>query len=275
MLNFDHYKKNFYSFREDYLYSKPFKHILIDNFLPEDICEKVYGEIKNNEYEWTPFKANSLVKKHAYYNLNEMKHYTKTLINELNSNEFLECLKILTGENLISDPTLEGGGLHFILKGGYLNIHTDFQSHIINKTWSRRLNLLLYFNKGWTEKNNGNIELWDKDMKNKFLSSVPEYNRCLIFCTESPSNHGHPEPCKPPDGDFRKSIALYYYREEGKVQKLIATQFVSRKTDNLVKKISTKISQQILNSYSYLKRKGFVNDGMLKVFNTFNKNKKH
>ena len=62
--------------------------------------------------------------------------------------------------------------LIFIYQYTFLNIHSDFQSHIINKNWARRLNLLLYFNKGWTEKNNGNIELWDKDLNNNFNKEV-------------------------------------------------------------------------------------------------------
>ena len=204
-----------------------------------------------------------------------MNHNTKTLIEELNSNEFIECLEILTDEKLVSDPKLEGAGLHFVLKGGYLNIHTDFQSHIINKTWSRRLNLLLYFNKGWTEKNNGNIELWDKDINNKFLSAIPEHNRCLIFCTNSPANHGHPDPCNPPDGDFRKSIALYYYHDDKTVNKLIPTQFSTRKTDKLTLKILSLIDQKFANLYSYLKRIGLVDDKMLNILNFFSKNNRN
>ena len=123
----------------------------------------------------------------------------------------------------------------------------------------------MYFNKGWTEKNNANIELWDKDIKNKFLSAIPEYNRCLIFCTKSPANHGHPDPCNPPDGDFRKSIALYYYREEKTEQKLIATQFSSKKTDKITKKYDAvalvKIVSEILGGKGGGGRKDFAQAG--------------
>ena len=85
MLDFDYFKKKFYSLREEYLSSKPFNHILIDKFLPEDICDKVYNEFTYNKNNWTPYLTLN-VKKYAYNNVNEMKHYTKTLINELNFN---------------------------------------------------------------------------------------------------------------------------------------------------------------------------------------------
>ena len=52
-------------------------------------------------------------------------------------------------ENLISDPELEGGGIHVSKKNGYLKVHSDFESHIINETWERKINILIYFNKGF------------------------------------------------------------------------------------------------------------------------------
>jgi hypothetical protein len=36
-------------------------------------------------------------------------------------------------------------------------------------------------------------------------------NRCVIFSTTSTSYHGHPEPVACPEGNARKSLALYYY----------------------------------------------------------------
>jgi hypothetical protein len=43
---------------------------------------------------------------------------------------------------------------------------------------------------------------------------LPIFNRCVVFSTTSTSFHGHPEPLACPEGETRKSIALYYYSKE-------------------------------------------------------------
>ena len=68
-------------------------------------------------------------KKYALNDMNKMGRQTKKLINYLNSKEFILNLERLTGiKNLISDPGLEGGGIHVTKKNGYLKIHSDFES---------------------------------------------------------------------------------------------------------------------------------------------------
>jgi hypothetical protein len=53
---------------------------------------------------------------------------------ELNSPEFVARLSELTGiPDPISDPGLEGGGLHQSGRGGFLNVHTDFSMHHYHK----------------------------------------------------------------------------------------------------------------------------------------------
>ena len=55
----------------------------------------------------------------------------------------------LTGVGgLVPDPHLHGGGQHQIRPGGKLAIHADFNRHP-KLNLDRRLNLLLYLNRGW------------------------------------------------------------------------------------------------------------------------------
>ena len=55
---------------------------------------------------------------------------TRQLIYELNSSVFLKALETITGiQGLMPDPHLFGGGLHQILRGGFLKIHADFNRH--------------------------------------------------------------------------------------------------------------------------------------------------
>ena len=49
-------------------------------------------------------------------------------------------------ENLIPDPYFLGGGIHSSKKGGFLNIHTDFNWHH-KLQLHRRVNVLIYLSK--------------------------------------------------------------------------------------------------------------------------------
>jgi 2OG-Fe(II) oxygenase superfamily len=134
---------------------------------------------------------------------------------ELNSPEFARWVSELTGiPNLMADPTLEGGGLHQSGPGGYLNVHTDFSKHHLHTHWRRRVNLILYLNPEWDENWGGSIELWEKSagkMTRCGAKYAPLLNHALIFTTDQRSLHGFPDPLACPQGESRKSLALYYY----------------------------------------------------------------
>ena len=55
-----------------------------------------------------------------------------------------------------------GGGIHCTGKGGKLNIHKDF-NYNKETLLTRKINVLLFLNKGWLPEWNGNFELWSKD----------------------------------------------------------------------------------------------------------------
>ena len=130
---------------------------------------------------------------------------------QLNSASTLKALERLTGEGpLISDPFFEGGGIHQIERGGYLAVHSDFNTprHL---PIFRRLNLLVYLNHNWEPSYNGELELWSRDSKEKIKSVAPIANRAVIFTTDATSFHGHPVPLSCPPDRTRRSLALYYY----------------------------------------------------------------
>jgi hypothetical protein len=130
---------------------------------------------------------------------------------QLNSASTLKALERLTGEGpLISDPFFEGGGMHQIERGGYLAVHADFNKprHL---PIFRRLNLILYLNKDWDPAYSGELELWDRENKEKKRSVPPVANRVVIFTTDTTSFRGHPVPLSCPPDRTRRSLALYYY----------------------------------------------------------------
>lgn len=101
-----------------------------------------------------------------------------------------------------------GGGYHLIEPGGYLAMHADFSRSPMTHRY-RWLNMLVYLNEDWDERNGGALQLWDDD--GPAVSVLPELNRTVVFRTSGSSWHGHPDPVV---GRPRRSVAAYFYAEE-------------------------------------------------------------
>tara|TARA_B000000460_G_C21443800_1_gene360620 strand:+ start:60 stop:941 length:882 start_codon:yes stop_codon:yes gene_type:complete len=197
----------------NYLSAKPFPNIVLNNFFEDGFLNAILNE----------FPDLSKLRGSQSYNVkNEIKlsnkNYDKfpptikSFIDFLNSNLFLNFLQNLTSikEKLVSDPHLEGGGLHEIKSGGVLKIHTDFNRHPFLDL-DRRINVLIYLNKNWKHSYGGYLEFWNKNMSMCEKKIPPSFNTMAIFSTTDFSNHGHPDPLNCPMEVSRKSIALYYF----------------------------------------------------------------
>jgi Rps23 Pro-64 3,4-dihydroxylase Tpa1-like proline 4-hydroxylase len=125
--------------------------------------------------------------------------------------EFRALISEITGiPDLVEDADLVGGGLHQILRGGFLDVHVDYNFHPRTKL-HRRLNLLVYMNKDWRDEYQGALELWDMQAHRQLENILPLFNRGVIFETNEVSFHGHPRPLNAPQSVTRKSLAVYYY----------------------------------------------------------------
>jgi Rps23 Pro-64 3,4-dihydroxylase Tpa1-like proline 4-hydroxylase len=197
--------------RRDYAAAQPFPHVVIDDFLQRSVLERVFYEIpKRGEIGWIEFD-DARGKKLASKLETELGSATRALLYQLNSSVFIDFLETLTGiSGLIPDPHFWGGGVHQIVRGGFLKVHADFNRHPRLKL-DRRLNLLIYLNPEWEEQWGGHLELWDRDMMECRRKILPIFGRSVIFSTTDFANHGHPEPLNCPQGKTRKSLALYYY----------------------------------------------------------------
>jgi 2OG-Fe(II) oxygenase superfamily len=184
--------------RSEYVGNLPFPHIVLDNFLPPVVLATTIAEFPGpNAIAWKLHRHRYSDKLACGDDL-LMGPMTRRLLRELNSGYFLQFLERLTGINgLISDPLLNGGGLHQILPGGHLGIHADFNFH---PQWhlDRRLNLLIYLNENWEDGFGGHLELWNSDMSQCVDKILPIAGRCVIFNTSDTSFHGHPLPLSCP-----------------------------------------------------------------------------
>lgn len=199
------------SAHQSYIRAKPFPHVVFDDFLSPDVLDAVLAEFpKPNQIRWQEFDNAREIKLASAKEAN-FGPVTRLLFYHLNSITFLEFLSGVTGiQNLIPDPSFDGGGLHQILPGGKLGIHADFNKHP-KYDLDRRLNVILYLNKEWREEYGGHLELWDRGMTHCEAKVLPIFNRMMIFGTTDFTYHGHPDPLRCLEGMSRKSLALYYF----------------------------------------------------------------
>lgn len=197
--------------RDAYRSADPFPHIVIDDFLPApilDLCLQHFPVAPDPD-SMSFDRAQERYK--TSFNPDYLAPPARAFFYSLNSRPFVQFLENLTGvTGLIPDPYFMGGGFHQTTNGGHLSVHADFNLHSPLKL-ERRLNVLIYLNRGWELGYGGALELWDKKMEGCVKRIAPEFGRCVVFSTDATSFHGHPDPVAHPNGTPRRSIALYYY----------------------------------------------------------------
>lgn len=199
-------------YAERYQSATPYNHICLDGFLPEPVADRVLADVDTLEQEDAEASFDRAQEKLKFsYNPEALPEYSRNLFRAFNASPFVRFLEEMTGiSGLIPDPYYVGAGIHKTLNGGHLDIHADFNVHK-KMQLERRLNVLIYLNRGWQAEWGGSFEIWDKAMTMMEASFEPLFNRMVCFSTGSDTYHGNPEPVNHPEGQPRLSIALYYY----------------------------------------------------------------
>ena len=240
--------------------ASPFPHIVIDDFLDPETAVLAMKESANvADVGWTSF---------AHLNERKLSHTKperwgptlQAVLRELQSPRFVQFLGSLSGiEGLLADDSLAGGGLHQSQSGGFLNIHADFTVHPRQRNWQRQVNLLLYLNEEWPPGYGGGLELWSTDMQRCERVVAPIGNRVVIFRTSANSFHGHPEPLRCPEGTSRRSLALYYFTEEGDPT-VRSTEYRARPGESKTRAALIYVDKNILRGYDWLRRRSKLGD---------------
>ena len=213
-------KIDFNDYKETWKLSKPFNHIVIDNFLSNVVLDEVVNEFPDFQNESWRLYNNAIEVKKLLNHWDKFGIHTYSLFNYLNSREFISKLEALTECPLYADFGLNGGGLHTHKRGGKLNTHLDYSIHPKLKL-ERRINLLIYVTPNWQDAWGGFLGLWEKNQtKNgpgKLSKNIaPLFNRAVIFDTTQDSWHGLPEEITCPESVTRNSLAVYYLCEPRK-----------------------------------------------------------
>jgi len=247
-------------YSDQFISNSPFPHMIIDNFLKIDSSNKILNNFNFNRH-WNNY---SLINNRKHWGLTDQKKMDENcneLFDELGSEEFVNLLSKITGiKGVFLDKTLDASGLFQVFNGGRCSMHTDFNSHTIEKKWRRVLNILIYFNKDWLDEYNGQLEFWDENLKHKVKSISPIFNRCLIFRTDKKSYHGYPEKINIPSKMSRKSLAAWYFVEEDKELELYPTKYRPRPNDSFFYGFLIHIDTFLNKIFAFLKRYHILND---------------
>jgi Rps23 Pro-64 3,4-dihydroxylase Tpa1-like proline 4-hydroxylase len=235
-------------YKDSFLNAKPYKHLVIDNFLKSDIAQALYSKFP--AYEIFNKKYDGLNERKAEgSNFEDFDPLFSKLRAEVSSPEFCKFISEITDikDVFVTNDAL-GAGLHQGKSGSFLDIHIDFSMHHIANVY-RRLNLLIFFNKDWQDAWGGHTELWNEDMTQCIKKVKPDFNRALIFATTGKSYHGYGK-ISPPEGVTRKSFYTYYYthtagEQDGTYHDTI---FKTRPEEGTTKKIKTNLKETFKNS---------------------------
>ena len=192
--------------------SKPYEHVVIHNFFKDSIanalCEEFPTPKSGAAHDWKHYD-NPIEQKYSLNNLSELPT-TQGVFDALQSAASLQLFSSLTTiKDLEADPLLHGAGLHAYPCRGKLDVHLDYQIHPVTGR-ERRVNLIVYLNRDWKNEWGGELELWDAARSTCVEKINCGWNTAVLFRTSDLSYHGLPTPLKCPEGQFRKSLAIYY-----------------------------------------------------------------
>lgn len=198
-------------------FSTPFKHVVIDNFFPDNFaheCLAAFPDLSDRGWEASNDPDIEVKFRTKWLSEFDIPEGVINVIRILNSAIFLRAMaKVMGIEKLIPDPYFTGGGLNVTTRGGLLDVHIDGNYHDASGL-NRRLNALLYLNPGWQKTWGGEFGIYDETGEHCLKKIPPLFNRLIIFDTHDKSFHGLPNPINFPENKPRRSILLYYYTKE-------------------------------------------------------------
>ncbi len=198
----------------------PFPHLVLDDVFDPSQLMLLHSEVPDPGSDfWTLWGSGGeeycgpLNRKRGISTLLLLGEATGRFLRRLNSEAFVEDLREISGEpELCVDHTFNGGWLHCTGRGGRLHVHADKVRHPRPTLFDQAINLILFLQPYWRKDWGGELEFWSRDAHEKCTSVSPRFNRLVLFRSDRESFHGHPEPVACPEGVYRTSLAVYYYR---------------------------------------------------------------
>lgn len=198
------------AYREEYQRSKPYHHVMIDDFLGEEIAKKLSKSFPADELFNNP-------KKDLHENKLEGDRFDlypdifSALKAEIAKPEFSKFIASITGiEGAFVTDDSYGVGIQKGKKGSFEDVHIDFNIHP-EKDVQHRLNFQLFLSPTWKAEWNGALEMWN-DCVSKCNKAVScKFNRAIIFEVKDTAYYGYTKPLECPDHADRKVFSANFY----------------------------------------------------------------
>ena len=222
---------------EEFKNAEPFPHVVIDNFFPQNVAERIGSSFPGiNDIDWkfegpgdSKHSGDKHIEKVGTSDEEKFPEFIRFIMMQFQSGIFCKFLDRLTGfEHLAPDPSHHGCGLHSTGSGGRLMLHIDASRHP-NKDLNQLINVIYYCSPGWDPEWGGGLELWNEDATKCVRKVDPIFNRMIVFYTAGRSWHGHPRPVTCPVERRRNSLALYYYTTDAGISDLDYVNYVQWK----------------------------------------------
>lgn len=247
------------SWKKDFDNAKPFRFLVIDNFLDADFALKLSKVFPSLDQMNVNYKGiNEHKSEHSGFDSLPEFAQLREILSTRQLTTAIETITQFKDTELINDRF--GYGLHQGGKNSFLDVHIDYNLHPTKKK-QRRLNLILFLNEQWQKDWGGALELWNKDVTACEQRILPVLNRCVLFECNEYSFHGYSK-INCPEGVTRKSFYQYYFTNP--VEKIVFhdTIFKSKPEESRAKKIIVPIKETVKNSlkktFYYLKLNRFL-----------------
>jgi len=213
--------------------STPVRHFYIDDLLPDDWATACFAALP--EPEKMLHRHTVKEHKHVGVDIDSYNPLMSDILFAFQDDAVIKVVSEITGTaGLLADPSLYGSGISMMLQGDFLLPHLD-NSHDGDGNLYRLLNALYYITPDWPEDNGGNLELWDKTMKQR-KEIHARFNRLVMMETNTHSVHSVNKIVNP---GMRACISNYYFstkpvEDHAYIHK---TTFFARPEDGIAKKI--------------------------------------
>lgn len=212
MLNFDKLEADSARLAASFRTARPFEHVVIDGFCDAPALERLVSALPDPATGAINLSRDYMFAKNKYEKsgIKELSPEFADIYADLTGARFQNFLRALTGEAVFVDPDFHGGGIHQGGEKSFLDMHVDFNTHPLQRTWFRNLNILLYLNQGWQPAYKGELKIRHRERADSTALIEPLFNRCVIMFTRDYTVHGY-DAIDFPAGAYRRSIAAYAY----------------------------------------------------------------
>lgn len=184
------------------------RHFVLDNLLPNELALTLAREFPSPKHMRSFSSFGEL--KMKYSAIKNTRPAIQAMHHAIQDERVVALIESITGiRHQCPDTSPQAGGVSTLLKGHYLNPHID-NSHNIDKSQYRTVNMLYYSSPNWKLENGGNYELWNESVTECIV--VPcLFNRLLVMETNEHSWHAvNPVLVDQP----RRCIFNYYFSPE-------------------------------------------------------------